>query len=309
MKQKSRAAKRREKRKAQKRRREAREKVHLGQGSYVEQTYEDNFPQSEWRLDLSAAVPPGKAYIIQTQNGPITVAPPGRMGNPWSGTVPNIGNFDAALKAVYNPNNLRGLTQNQMAQAMDMHDSLYVIAREGIMTLLEKEKSMLGRMIISSKPKPTPECDEIMAVPGLHLSFAREEHARRLLKEFVYEDVRMLAFDEETAKALFARSGYLNCQLTQSPVQRLFDIWSVSEGRDVEKKPRFRQVINGVIAAALGVPFWKDSGLWTTETARRYIEGDLSFDKFLGYSVLAGAIDNQKLVVVAQSLQNLDVEW
>lgn len=169
-------------------------------------------------------------------------------------------------------------------------------------------KTMLGRLVISSHPNP-PGCENIMAIPGLHLSFAKEETARKILMEYAVDEKRIVTLDLETAKRIFARSGYTGeePQLVTEP--KLLDLWEVGKTYDATSKPRFRQVANGIIAAAMGMPFWKDSGLWTTAICKRYIEGELSFESIAGYGILQGEIEKQVLLRNVEQLNELDINW
>lgn len=174
--------------------------------------------------------------------------------------------------------------------------------------------AMLGRLIVSSTPEP-PGTVNIMGVPGLHLSWAAEAAARVILKEYSIPDAdfRIVAYDSQTAKQILARSGFLARTPVESSASELLDAWQTPKvtfpSEPEFRKPRFKDKIHGVVAAAYGLPFWRDGGLWTTDAYANYVEGKLSFDKPVGFSILQGLEEQQKIAKAAAALQQMNIDW
>ena len=173
---------------------------------------------------------------------------------------------------------------------------------------------MLGRLCISTTTDLSGAV-YIMGIPGLHLLWADEKSARGLLTEYELpeQDFRLLAADEKAAVYIVARAGYVAQQPQKTAATSLLNLWSTPPVTHPDeqrfRKPKFRDKMHGIIAAAYGVPFWKSSGLWCLNEHADYVEGKLSFDKLTGFSVLKGFEERNQLVKTASLLQSIDVEW
>ena len=160
-----------------------------------------------------------------------------------------------------------------------------------------------GRLIISNG-RFADAGEEIMGHNGLFIYFCPEDKARELLVEYedIHKEKRCVTPNEATARAVFEMSStYFGGPTGET---KLLNLWTGEKNC----KPNFPSPADAVKAGLIGIPFWKDRGMWTTEVGNDIIQNQ-RFTDAMGYAVLDNAHEALAVNRAAQVLENFDLDF